>query len=127
MCLRNRARKGTSQYTGVFSRCFDGMLFGSAEVTDTSCCFKFISEEVVRSFCYQALCVRLALRFVKPYIDCAICGPSFGAHYAAPVRAIFCPEIRAFTGFGARFLQPFPKSLVTVKSLQTQKWPFIAV
>ena len=27
----------------------------------------------------------------------------------------FCPEIRAFTGFGTRFLQPFPKSLVTVK------------
>ena len=34
---------------------------------------------------------------------------------AAPIGAFFCPEIRAFTGFGARFLQPFPKSLVTVK------------
>ena len=35
--------------------------------------------------------------------------------YAAPIGAFFCPEIRAFTGAGARFLQPFPKSLVTVK------------
>ena len=35
--------------------------------------------------------------------------------YAAPIGAFFCPEIRAFTGVGARFLQPFPKSLVTVK------------
>ena len=35
--------------------------------------------------------------------------------YAAPMGAFFCPEIRAFTGVGARFLQPFPKSLVTVK------------
>ena len=33
-----------------------------------------------------------------------------------------CPEIRAFMGFGARFLQPFPKSLVTVKYyLNTKK------
>ena len=29
---------------------------------------------------------------------------------------LFCPEIRAFTGSGARFLRPFPKPLVTVKS-----------
>ena len=31
-------------------------------------------------------------------------------------------------GFGARFLQPFPKSLVTVKAYSnTKKWPVIAV
>ena len=35
--------------------------------------------------------------------------------YAAPIGAFFCPEILAFTGFGARFLQPFPKSLVTIR------------
>ena len=35
--------------------------------------------------------------------------------YAAPIGAFFCLEIRASTGFGARFLQPFPKSLVTIK------------
>ena len=39
----------------------------------------------------------------------------------------FCPEIRAFTGFGARFLRPFPKSLATVKYYQKQQWPLIAV
>ena len=40
---------------------------------------------------------------------------NFDIFYAAPIGAFFCPEICAFTGFGARFLQPFPKSLVTVK------------
>ena len=35
--------------------------------------------------------------------------------YAAPIGAFSCPEILAFTGFGARFLEPFPKPLVTVK------------
>ena len=44
--------------------------------------------------------------------------------YVAPIGAFFCPEIRAFTGFGARFLQPFLKSLVTVKC---SSWPLIAV
>ena len=33
----------------------------------------------------------------------------FSKSYAAPIGAFFCPEIPAFTGFGARFLQPFPK------------------
>ena len=37
--------------------------------------------------------------------------------YAAPIGAFLCPEIRAFTGFGARGLQPSPKSLVTEKKL----------
>ena len=31
------------------------------------------------------------------------------------------------TGFWARFLQPFPKSLVTVKYYSTPNWPLIAV
>ena len=46
-----------------------------------------------------------------------------GVHvgYAAPIGAFFCPEIRAFMGFGARFLQPFPKSLVTVKYYSSTK------
>ena len=48
--------------------------------------------------------------------------------YAAPIGAFFCPEIRAFTGFGARFLQPFPKSLVTVRYYSNTKMaPLIAV
>ena len=34
---------------------------------------------------------------------------------SALIGASFCPEVRAFTGSGARILQPFPKSLVTVK------------
>ena len=34
---------------------------------------------------------------------------------SAPIGAFFCPEIRAFTGFGPRVPQPFPQSLVTVK------------
>ena len=38
--------------------------------------------------------------------------------YAAPIGAFFCPEICAFT---ARFLQPFPKSLVTVKYYSSTK------
>ena len=38
-----------------------------------------------------------------------------------PNWALFCPEIRAFTGFGARFLQPFPKSLVTVRHYSNTK------
>ena len=29
------------------------------------------------------------------------------------IGAFLCPEIRAFTGFGARGLQPSPRSLVT--------------
>ena len=41
--------------------------------------------------------------------------------YAAPIGAFFCPEIRAFPGFGARLLQPFPKSLVTVKYYSNTK------
>ena len=36
-------------------------------------------------------------------------------YYASPIGAFFCSEIRAFTGFGARVLQPAPKSLVTIK------------
>ena len=35
--------------------------------------------------------------------------------YAAPIGAFLCPEIRAFTGLEARFLQPLPMSLVTVR------------
>ena len=48
--------------------------------------------------------------------------------YAALTGAsFFCPEIRAFTGFGARFLQPFPESLVTVllKYYANTKWPLM--
>ena len=41
--------------------------------------------------------------------------------YADPIGAFFCPEIRAFTGVGARFLQQFPKSLVTVKCYSNTK------
>ena len=41
--------------------------------------------------------------------------------YATPIGAFFGPEIRAFTGFGVRFLQPFPKSLVTVKYYSNTK------
>ena len=37
------------------------------------------------------------------------------------IGAFFCPEIRAFPGLGARFLQPFPKSLVTVKYYSNTK------
>ena len=33
---------------------------------------------------------------------------------AAPIGALFCPEIRAFMGFGARVLRLFPKFLGTV-------------
>ena len=40
--------------------------------------------------------------------------------YAAPIGAFFCPEIRAFTGVGARFLQPSPKSLETVNQGKTK-------
>ena len=47
--------------------------------------------------------------------------------YAAPIGAFFCPEIRAFTGFGARFLQPAPKSLVTIKHNSNTKMAVIAV
>ena len=46
--------------------------------------------------------------------------------YATPIRACFFPEIPAFTGFGARFLQPFPSFLVTVKCYSNTKWPLIA-
>ena len=53
-------------------------------------------------------------------------GPNWGL--------FFCPEIRAFTGFRARFLQAFPKSLVTVKyysntimAINSRQWPLIAV
>ena len=35
--------------------------------------------------------------------------------YTAPIGAFFCAEIRALTGFGARFLRPLPKSSLTVK------------
>ena len=35
-----------------------------------------------------------------------------GVGYAAPIGAFFCPEIRAFTGFGVRFPR---QSLVTVQ------------
>ena len=41
--------------------------------------------------------------------------------YAAPIGAFFCLEIRAFTGLGARFLQPFSRSLVTVKYYSNTK------
>ena len=38
----------------------------------------------------------------------------------------FCPEIRAFAGFGARFLQPFSKSLVALKYYSNTKiWPLM--
>ena len=37
-----------------------------------------------------------------------------------PNWSLFCPQIRAFTGFVARFLRPFPKSLATVKYNQKQ-------
>ena len=52
--------------------------------------------------------------YTHMYIVCV------GIH-GAPIGALFCPEIRAFTGFGARFLQPFPKSLVTVKYCSNTK------
>ena len=41
--------------------------------------------------------------------------------YAAPIGAFFGPELRAFTGFGVRFLQPSPESLVTVKCYSNTK------
>ena len=51
--------------------------------------------------------------------------------YVALIGAFFCPEIRAFTGVGARFRQPFPKSLVTVQYYKSAKMavngPLIAV
>ena len=54
--------------------------------------------------------------------------------YAAPTGALFCPEIHAFTGFGASFLKQFPKSLVTAKYYSNTKmavdshwWPLMAV
>ena len=54
-----------------------------------------------------------------------------GINYAAPIGAFFCPEIRAFT---ARFLQPAPKSLVTVRyysntkmAVKSRQWPSMAV
>ena len=40
---------------------------------------------------------------------------------AAPIGAFFCPEARVFTGFGARFLQPFPKVLSDCKVLFKHK------
>ena len=49
--------------------------------------------------------------------------PERDKSYAAPIGAFSCPEIRAFTGFGARFLQPFPKFLVTVKYYSNSKMP----
>ena len=42
------------------------------------------------------------------------CRPQLGA-------CNFCPEIRVFAGLGARFLQPFPKSLETVKYYSNTK------
>ena len=44
--------------------------------------------------------------------------PTGGDLYAAPIGAFFCPEIRAFS---VRFLQPFPKSFVTVKYYSNTK------
>ena len=43
------------------------------------------------------------------------------SNYAAPIGAFLCPEIRAFTGLGARVLQSLPKSLVTVKYYSNTK------
>ena len=48
-------------------------------------------------------------------------GPKSQVNYAAPIGAFFCPEIRSFTGFGARFLQPLPKSLVTIRYYSSTK------
>ena len=54
------------------------------------------------------------------------------AKWSILMRGLFCPEIRAFTGFGARFLQPFPKSLVTVRyysntkmAVNSHQWPLM--
>ena len=53
-----------------------------------------MSRRVVEKLCTKKVCVD----FLAPTIG-----------------AFFCPELRAFTGFEARFLRPFPTSLVTVK------------
>ena len=44
-----------------------------------------------------------------------------GLQLRGPNWGLFWPEIRAFTGFGARFLQRFPKSLATVKYYSNTK------
>ena len=51
----------------------------------------------------ESLCVRQG--GLRPQCRSAI-------DYAAPIGAFLCPEIRAFTGFGVRFLR---QSLVTIK------------
>ena len=43
-----------------------------------------------------------------------------GSNLAAAIGA-FLPEIGAFAGLGARFLQPFPKSLVNVRNYSNTK------
>ena len=49
---------------------------------------------------------------------------SFNQFLRGPNWGLFVgPEIRAFTGFGARFLHPFPKSLVTVRYYSNTKMP----
>ena len=47
-----------------------------------------------------------------------LCGPN---------GLFICPEVRAFTGFGARFLQPSPMSLVAVKQYysNSRQWPLM--
>ena len=70
----------------------------------------------LRRFLFETSCKNKSLhRFSGPYsLDCL-------TFYAAPIGASFCPEIRAFTASGARFLQPFPKSLVTVEYYSNTK------
>ena len=53
--------------------------------------------------------------------------PNFSPKLRGPNWGFFCAEIRAFTGLGARLLQPFPKSLVSVKYYSNIKWPLTAV
>ena len=43
---------------------------------------------------------------------------------SVPNWGLLCPEIRAFTGFGVRFLR---QSLVTIKYYLHPKWPLIAL
>ena len=47
--------------------------------------------------------------------------------YAAPIGAFFCPQIRAFTGFGGEISSTVSKVLSDRKLLLKQKRPLIAI
>ena len=52
----------------------------------------------------------------------------FQTFYAAPIGAVVCPEIRAFTEFWGEISSIISKLLSDHKgAVQTQKWPLIAV